>query len=558
MGSELQGVFDKSGELFANIISNKLRSEVQIIKVDVENGEIIADNYVTKYELDADEKIIDVQWIEQTSNEATGKSKGKKRSVDSSPTKDNASEFPILSVLLDNSKILLFSPHLNQPTGKISPNFSISTITQSYNTEKSLLAFDPENHKVIEYSLNYLQLSRSINIKKTVDVRSIVAIPNDKKKVLLVSENKVYLANLSNSRSPVITEFESIENPIKEVKFSSTSPNKFAVLYHNSENIHILDILKPKELTTISTNSKIESIQVIPGNSLHKEFLFVIHESNIEVFEFEQKQPLLVIKLTNSTIPIKMLYIKDSVLYVVWYKFNNPKFTIIDWDLKSSKNIPINLQLESENGIDISTSQNIITPAGSELKNLPFNQLFSRLRDLLMSKEVDQKSVLDICYTNNNEESVKETIQEFSLSDETSLGESLFSILSDEVSADPSKSDALAIWLKWLLLSYGGAYSKSIEMFVKVKNLQQSLDNGMKLMPHLLALQGRLQLLRTQTKLRNETGSKFTDDSFYGNEQGEESITFANGENDDSELEDEVNTTVNGQANIDEEDLEDD
>ncbi|KAG2735954.1 hypothetical protein G9P44_000044 [Scheffersomyces stipitis] len=67
-----------------------------------------------------------------------------------------------------------------------------------------------------------------------------------------------------------------------------------------------------------------------------------------------------------------------------------------------------------------------------------------------------------------------------------------------------------------------------------LKNLQSESNNGIKSLPHLLALQGRLQLLKSQSELRSristlniETNDDIEDDN------DNESIVYANGENDD-------------------------
>ena len=174
-------------------------------------------------------------------------------------------------------------------------------------------------------------------------------------------------------------------------------------------------------------------------------------------------------------------------------------------------------------------------------------ELFSQLSRLLTSEKVPKKEVLRLCSSNDNEDSIKDTIRLFSQSEKCcDLVENLFEIVSKKVASDPSRKSSLSIWLKWVLLAHGGYISKQEKLETSLALLQTSLDDGMKLMPKLLALQGRLQLLKSQAELRNKISTQTQEEesepedeyetfneTFNNTTNIEESVVYANGENDD-------------------------
>ena len=84
-------------------------------------------------------------------------------------------------------------------------------------------------------------------------------------------------------------------------------------------------------------------------------------------------------------------------------------------------------------------------------------------------------------------------------------------------------------------MTHGGALSKSGDHYSDFKQLQKGLSKGMEQMPQLLALQGRLQLLRAQAQLR-DTLIEVEEPEEVGRES---SVVYANGEDDDEIDEDE-------------------
>ncbi|KAH3673579.1 hypothetical protein OGATHE_002149, partial [Ogataea polymorpha] len=90
-----------------------------------------------------------------------------------------------------------------------------------------------------------------------------------------------------------------------------------------------------------------------------------------------------------------------------------------------------------------------------------------------------------------------------------------------------------------LLISKGGLISKDPESVALLKLLQAMLNENSRILPNLLALQGRLALLQSQLKLRNDIMSK-KDTGAQNDVSFAESSVFLDGENDDYEFEEEA------------------
>ena len=187
---------------------------------------------------------------------------------------------------------------------------------------------------------------------------------------------------------------------------------------------------------------------------------------------------------------------------------------------------------EKEPASKVNTDTSIIVPKLTEIKNIPSEILFDKIRSHLQEPE----KLIHLCSTNNDEASIKEVVKSFS-AEENGLESisKLYEIVSHEVASKPDDTAVLALWLKWILLTHGGALSKSGDHYSDFKQLQKGLSKGMEQMPQLLALQGRLQLLRAQAQLR-DTLIEVEEPEEVGRES---SVVYANGEDDDEIDEDE-------------------
>ena len=229
----------------------------------------------------------------------------------------------------------------------------------------------------------------------------------------------------------------------------------------------------------------------------------------------------------------------ENQLIGVWYDLLEPRFIRIASDIsfEGLVEIPIEYHERSQNAIVNGHSEIAVhIPKEVTVDNLSAQELHQTLTGLLTTEEVNSSEVIFVCSTNDNENNIKQVLKMLS-TESTDLLLRVFELISSEVAKDPSKNTPLSKWLKLLLLGYGGAIAKESLQSENLKNLQSGLNNGIKLLPHLLALQGRLQLLKSQSELRSristlniETNDDIEDDN------DNESIVYANGENDENDI----------------------
>lgn len=257
----------------------------------------------------------------------------------------------------------------------------------------------------------------------------------------------------------------------------------------------------------------------------------------------------------------------------VWYDGCAPRFVRVSPELvlEGAYNVPV----EYANGVESSAGArdekalkgvlDITFTAGEKENsdvdanveaNMPPSKLFSELSTQLVAEPVDSTSVLTLCRSVLDEDIVKDTIRQFAyLENYATLVEKLFEVVGTQVARDPSQKSALSVWLRWVLLAHGGHLAKQTRFAATLRTLQRSLDDGMRLMPKLLALQGRLQLLKAQAELRNAVANgefgpsaqdaeldaqqreldALNETTFNNTTHLEESVVYANGENDDFE-----------------------
>ncbi|RCK64715.1 hypothetical protein Cantr_00463 [Candida viswanathii] len=135
-----------------------------------------------------------------------------------------------------------------------------------------------------------------------------------------------------------------------------------------------------------------------------------------------------------------------------------------------------------------------------------------------LGKLKDSDKVIELCACVNDAAVIKEVAKE--------IGLDLFPVINESVTKDPTNTN-LAEWLKWILLFYGGNISTQQEAVAPVKDLKAQLENGSKILPHLVAIKGKLQLLKLQSDMRKkspvgEVTTTIDDDSLiYANGEGE-------------------------------------
>lgn len=555
---------DDSSSYFANIISKNGRNEVQIYPINGGSSEsIILESLIVKIELQADETIKSCCWIDNSGiNLDKGKKRGKKRqsSTDSDPN-ESLADNKNLAVGLENGDILTFSPFKNEIVDRISFGSKIMSLSPSL-IHDSVWGVLDSNRSLAEISLLQSKEIKSFNFKEDEQIRLIKTIRqsggSSRSQHILLGSNNLYMIDPSKPKKSLLAAFPdaSEHSPIIIIEQSLLNENLVVVARENENVIYMYNTSDPAIVTTFKTSSRqIHSMKLIANNEKSEECILAVTDDGIEVFKIDfdsnhdNQLPSCLIKTnfhdSSDNIIFMDVVSRDEKLVGVWYNGNEPKFTNIDWKFGSVGEIQVKIDYtERVNGTAYNQNEDIEFPKGTEINNLTVNRLFNDLVKLLNANKTNEE-VIRLCSSNNDGENIKETVKLFSTSESSStLINRLFGIISEEVASQPSKSTALSIWLKWLLLVHGGFIARQPDQYENLKTLQKGLTDGTTLMPRLLGLQGRLQLLKSQTQLRNNLNNmNLESDEEKESDEGEDldandnsvNVTIANGESDDFE-----------------------
>lgn len=554
MGAGLTNCIDSTNSYFANLISKNGRNEVQIYSICNETTTL--DQVLVKVELQAEETIIGSTWTTLFSK--NNQKKGKKRSNSNGQISTSNGDSQLLVVLVATGDILIFTPHHDVPFERISSETAFIGLTS--NTE-SIWAYSqtefyqvsPEEHTVSKK----FSLSSSISIARALEYKTKSGKSSH---IIIQTENGLQLIDTSKKSLVISTYKDCPENVSKVVEFTSNNDH-FYVLDTNASSVLVYNT---KSLSPILSWKIAGAIDIHSISNDQKEILMAITNVGVQYFDFELKSsdPLGNIKTNFEAqgIYISSIYFINRAAVGIWYDGNEPKSTKLVWNFTSSgdseESIEYSVKLNATSGVDSLIS----LPEATDIHNLSSDVLYKQLVNLLLSTEFDESKIINLCESNDDPINIKETVKQFHQSEDSELlSSNLFQIVSKKVANDPSKKSSLSIWLKWLLLAYGS--SIATQQSDSLVNLESGISNAMKVLPHLVALKGRLKLLQSQGTLRtlklNEDEDDVSEDEFVGSQTAESSIVYANGENDEEDLDDIDEELVEDGEGVDDEDNED-
>lgn len=570
---------DATGAYLANVILKNGRNEVQIYPIAQHPGPLVVENLIKRFELDIDQNVVCSTWFSESSVTETPR-KGKRRASEAESHVSNGSlngnghinghtSTSLFAVALANGTVLVFSPNKDDAAYTITCIDSCVSLTRS-TTSGHFWALS-NSQVVSEVDVSSNTLVKLFKLGKTdAEVGKIWQTDFVVKKLgasaLLVASSKVHLVDGTKSKKQVIGELAQEDNDESSLlPFAYMLPvsgSVVSLVRELSSTLILHDISKP-ENEPVTFESKCGTITRV--EFLKNDTGVIFGDNGAEVVKVSNGiTSCAIVKTNQPTIFFENIFFAaQNGVIGVWYDGNQPRFVKLSDDIHFLGNYSIPIDYKSKTSdLDISTPEiTFVASESTSINNIAPAELFSELSDLLLEETVSKKSVIKLCSSNDIEDNIKDTIRLFSQASECSvLVKNLFLIISHKVASETSKKSSLSMWLKWLLLAHGGYISKQEELASELKNLQSSLDNGMKMMPKLLALQGRLQLLKSQAELRerirNQTMEEVEEesaeeaehdtfnDTFNNTTNIEELIVYMNGENDDDF--DSVSADING------------
>lgn len=603
MTSSPYNLVDSAGQFVANIVSKNGRNEIQIYHFaasSTSSGPIVDETRTRRFELG--EAITCATWFNNRDAVKSLRKLNKRKADSDSSAMENVETQPstLLAVAFASGEICIYSPFADAAVGTIQAPALVISLTHS-STENCVWALT-DSRNIIEVNTSSGTVNRTIKFLKTdKDAHTIRISPFKPKKagrrgaeteLIIVASSRLYLVDGAKSRNSVVAELADGDDdekpaPINHVLLLLSDDLSFFTTRANSNTVSLYDLEDP---TQKPSTYDCRSRRITGLRSLTDSLVAVFTDAGTEILSVKEDvlDGCVGTIRTNS----KHVAFADMIVHEVhgvvgiWYDGIEPRFAHVanepsfDGDMKINVSYqPLTEDKTEEDVPDITfVAEDELAEESEDYKNIPATDLVSLLRDLLTVSKPPRKEVLTLCCKNKHEETIKDTMRLFSRCEQCALIiANLFQIVIREVSKDPTRRSPLAVWLKWILLAHGGYISKQQEQEENLRALKESLTQGMTMMPKLLALQGRLQLLKSQADLRNKTNRLELDDedeldvltgldAEIGNDTTnnttmfEDSVMYANGENDDLEGETTHNGTViyeNGEAGAVDDDAED-
>lgn len=567
--------FDQSGKYFASVISKNGRNEVQIFTIG--DSMSSTSESVVKHELEQSAKVKSVCWAyEDEKKVASKKRKAADESISSNGSRATKSYFV---VSLEGGELYVFNPIGSSPKSYASSGL----IAPSWKNNASV--WSVQENTIHEVSVVSGKLTKSLKVEEEKSYRLVHSVENELLLVLLAGEaGSLYLVDASKTtKKCLISKFIGSSSDIQSIDQSKVNSEVFAIVRESDPMVYLYSINGGEEpVGKLNVESdEVDAVKFVSSNDEdEEEYLFAFTKEGIKVFDVTSNAQVGQITVSGSIFK-DISKLEDGRLVGVWYDKNEPRFEIIH---KVAGQVVIGEEAEEEDDDeeveDIEANSDTDNEYDEELllarkkqvtKNISADELYSKLSKLLNNHTSNKEKIVELCSQNDNENNIKQSLKLFSTDLENSqLIKNFFDVVSKEVSQHPTRTKPLSIWLKWSLLTHGGYIANQADQKDNLKNLQKGLSNGMKLMPKLLSLQGRLNLLKSQMELRNRISSNesleydeeadITEEGNTVNEttmNGEDTIIYANGETDDFVLngeEDDEDEVVEGEVEEEDED----
>lgn len=384
--------------------------------------------------------IIDFIWASQTSR--------KKRSSNGSDkeSKDN----DVLVTLLKTNDIVIVSQ------GSEINRFNIRQEI------KKLVQFEESYIWATTFDDKILKISLTGQVKEKFQVPSFTTIDIHKKIVALGSSN-LNIGKFSKGKFVSNSDIAIDEKITKIIQGNNT------VVLTNDKNAYLIQ----DRIQKIAGD--INNIQFLNYNG--KDYIIAINNS---IYFYNDG------KLENtiaSDIALKGVLCVEDALVAFWEGTNELLFKSIKW---SDNEIVISNGTAHING----ASKTHVQVTKPKVKQIDSETLLKSLNKLK-----DNDKIIELCSSINDSVVIKDVTKQ--------IGLQLFPAINEGITLDATNIN-LAIWLKWILLFYGG-YISTQQDTTSIRNLRSQLENGSKLMPHLVSIKGKLQLLKLQNEMRKKS-----------------------------------------------------
>lgn len=516
-------IADASGTYVANMITKQGRGEIQIYPVATLTGQLSDSLLVRRHELEFDQNIEGFTWFNETEEQKRG---SKRKTNGASDNKALASS--LLAVALLSGEVLVFSPYKETPQSVYSGEKLVSLA--STNVPNRFWGLQ-ENGVLLEIDAS----SRlCVNTLKTRVLASVLAATahksNEVSEGLLLAGKNVYFVDGVTS---AVETCGSYAKKVACVALAASNSREMAVVAEGLSNVEFYNPALRRERKNLAILSPISRIYM-----LVPELLAVVAADGVHIVQMESRK---VVTRIPAALGIDYVFRANSGIVGVSHDRFQMACTQLADSIEEFSTFEASKLVVGGAGVDEAKAAPVldvtISVSGPEtIENVPSELLYTQLVDLLNDEDASamSKKILQLCESNDDADNIKNAVRRFSSAD-SALVERFFIIVAKKLAHDPTQKLSLPVWLKWLLLAHGGMLLGRADLGNQLRSLKLLLEEGLAMMPKLMALQGRFELLKTQAELRaklnaSEDEDEETTETFIDTTNVEESVVYENGE----------------------------
>lgn len=525
---------DSTGEYFATTVKE---NQLQI-------NSVVDNSVLSTLSLPAGTAIRSVTWIvSSVTPSQKGQKKKRKRSLTQASNKTEETE-PLIAVGTSEGTVDVFSPVGSKKVASFSGLHTSPVVSiTAENASGKFWSIDASG-KVGEWDLSKEKESSSYDTTATNP--NFLSFSENK---LIIASNAIYLLDTNtkpaeSSAFSCISEKVSLIAPVSSHFFSAVSGNRINIIGYQDYTSTVL--MAQNNVKTIDILDS--TIGVVTENGFVDIFTNFLEGSEVSS---RSVVPTVSIQIGDQkgTSDVLNAWFKDDYLVIAWSTGSKMKFEQLKWQqlsgrVKVAKDGSISTVSSSDKS-NVSAKGTVHMPANSELPKITSDTPESFADELEQALKANDQVALQACFSVKDEDFVQGAIKRMTPSFSVTLFDNLFA----RVSQNLSQGSALALWIKWTMITHGGYLVSLPQTGKSVALLHSALTSQLNTVPRLLALQGRLQMLRSQMQLRREMTQVDGDDEKWQ-------------ENDSAELDgeqsDEGALIVNGEEDFDDDDDDDD
>ncbi|KAF5109479.1 hypothetical protein DV452_004671 [Geotrichum candidum] len=536
--------FDGTGKYYATSIHNR----VQVL--DASDASVAPVEYKLSQEGVTVNSLAWIEGFKKALNTSSDKKKKRKRSSIGVNEKNSLPQDDPLDVLAIGTSVgdvIIFAPSKASVLFTLSNNNSDASspagIKDISVVGGNIIWTVREDGLIAEWDLSKEKILTSF----TVDGARVALLGGDSLLTVGDAEGRVLKVDpkSGDSVSTIPTE-SSVKALVRAGDLLLVAGEKFILVLRDNEVVKKINTTTTGAISKISTYEDVLAALSVTGSVE----LFQLAASEVDVVDTdnEETKPFLVVKSKK----INNIYLTSSSELVVNLSADN-KFETIK--LKNSSNNFVTGTISLDPSADVKDQQSQededkLEVDSESLSILSTPETYSSA--LIQALKTGDDSLLDTCLSHRvSEEFVQVAVRKL----DRDLAAVLVSKLTDRINQQPTRIFSLTIWIKWVLLTYGGYLLTLPEMAQSMVLFKDLLTSKMSVLPKLLGLQGRLDMLKSQMSLRKDAEKiepQPTQENEEEEEQEDDAVLIVNGEEDFDDDDD------NEEEAEDEEDEEDD